>query len=617
MTRDQAGAGEVGRAGQGSAAQDSAGHGSAQDSAAQSSADRSRSGHSSAAQSSADRSSAGHGSADHSRTDHGGADHGRAARAGQRRPASGAAASRLAAAAEDAARRWPLSRITGLGVLLLAAFAIAAIAVGAITLGNQSSDRSRLVDTLDPAALHASQLSAGLLDQETGLRGYLLSGSKPFLGPYYAGLTQQQSAVSDLRRLLVGMPSARADLAKALSRASTWRTAYAMPSIRAVAATGKPLLSPNVAAGRNYFDAVRSPLAALQDNLTAQRTSALSALHTSATVLDVTSITIAVALLLVVTFVAIWVRAAAINPLTRLAAEARRVAGGEFEHEVDPSGPREVHDLAVDVNRMRERILRELSAVRGANATLEARAHELERSNAELEQFAYVASHDLQEPLRKVASFCQLLQRRYIGQLDARADQYIEFAVDGAKRMQALIDDLLAFSRVGRSQREPAQVSCASALSQARTNLAADIRRCGATVSSSELPVVRAEFSLITSLFQNLVGNAIKFRSDEPPRVTVSAEREGDFWLFAVTDNGIGIDPEFAERIFVIFQRLHDRSTYAGTGIGLAMCRKIVEHYGGAMWLDTSFHDGARFRFTLPASPNGDNALEIEETTDE
>ncbi len=553
------------------------------------------------------------GRADQVRPDQVRPDQVRAAAAGPRRPASGAAAaSRLAAAAEGAAGRWPLSRITGLGVLLLALFSVAAIAVGAITLGNQSSDRSLVVDTLDPAALHASELYTALLNQETAVRGYLLSRNKAFLGPYYAGRTEQQSAVSQLRRLLAGMPAAQADLASALSSADTWRTGYALPSIQAVAATGKPPLSPGVNVGRADFDAVRSPLAALQDYLTAQRTSALSALHSSATVLDVTSIAIAVALLLVVTIVAIGVRAAAIRPLTRLAAGARRVAGGEFEHVVDSSGPREVHELAVDVNRMRERILRELSAVRAANTTLEARAHELERSNSELEQFAYVASHDLQEPLRKVASFCQLLQRRYIGQLDARADQYIEFAVDGAKRMQALIDDLLAFSRVGRSQREPAQVSCASALSQARTNLAADIRRSGATVTSSSLPEVRAEFSLITSLFQNLVGNAIKFRSDEPPRVSVAAERDGDFWMFAVTDNGIGIDPEFAERIFVIFQRLHDRSSYAGTGIGLAMCRKIVEHYGGAMWLDTSFRDGARFRFTLPASPPHD-----QETTDE
>jgi light-regulated signal transduction histidine kinase (bacteriophytochrome) len=291
--------------------------------------------------------------------------------------------------------------------------------------------------------------------------------------------------------------------------------------------------------------------------------------------------------------------------LTRLASDARQVASGDFQHKVDASGPREVHELAVDVNRMRQRILLELAAV-------QARAHDLERSNGELEQFAYVASHDLQEPLRKVASFCQLLQRRYIGQLDARADQYIEFAVDGAKRMQALIDDLLAFSRVGRADRAPVLVSCATALSQARMNLAGEIRRTGATVEATELPSVRAEMSLITSLFQNLIGNAIKFHGEKPPVVQVAAERADDHWLFSVADNGIGVEPEYADRIFAIFQRLHDRSAYAGTGIGLAMCRKIVEHYGGRIWLDTSFRAGARFYFTLPVAPAA-----TEETADD
>jgi len=178
--------------------------------------------------------------------------------------------------------------------------------------------------------------------------------------------------------------------------------------------------------------------------------------------------------------------------------------------------------------------------------------------------------------------------------------------------MQALIDDLLAFSRVGRIEREPALVSCASALSQARVNLTGEIRRSGAVIDSTDLPTVRAEFSLLTSLFQNLVGNAIKFRGEDAPRIEVASARDGDYWLLSVADNGLGIDPEYADRIFVIFQRLHDRSAYAGTGIGLAMCRKIVEHYGGKIWLDTSYQGGARFCFTLPVSPAGD-----EESPDE
>jgi len=276
------------------------------------------------------------------------------------------------------------------------------------------------------------------------------------------------------------------------------------------------------------------------------------------------------------------------------------VADGDFEHEVTVRGPREVTSLAADVNTMRERILRALSASREANAILQARATELQRSNSELEQFAYVASHDLQEPLRKVASFSQLLQRRYAGQLDARADQYIEFAVDGAKRMQALINDLLAYSRVGRSDREPALVSSDAALSQARANLAEQIEETGATMETGHLPLVLAELPLLIAVFQNLLSNALKFSGGKPPRVVVTVRRDEPFWLFSFSDNGIGIDPEYAERIFVIFQRLNERTAYAGTGIGLSMTRKIIENFGGRIWLDTAFTGGTRFFFTLP-----------------
>ncbi len=299
--------------------------------------------------------------------------------------------------------------------------------------------------------------------------------------------------------------------------------------MRQVAATGKAPSRARIDIGKADFDSVRAPMTAFQHYLSAQHQQAIGQLHSSAIALDATGISIAVVLILLVAALGIGIRTAAIRPLTRLADDARQVAGGDFDHEVDPSGPREVHTLAVDVNRMRQRILLELSAVRAANVTLEARALDLERSNAELEQFAYVASHDLQEPLRKVASFCQLLQRRYIGQLDARADQYIEFAVDGAKRMQALIDDLLAFSRVGRIERELSLVSCASAVSQARVNLTTEIRTAGAVIESTELPSVRAEFTLLTSLFQNLISNAIKFRAaDRPPHITISATRQED-----------------------------------------------------------------------------------------
>jgi signal transduction histidine kinase len=508
---------------------------------------------------------------------------------------------------EDPASRWPLGRIIGASMLAVGLVLIAAIVVGAVTLSNLSTGRNQVVNRIDPAALHGSELYAAMLNQETGVRGYLLSGQRQFLAPYAAGIAEERRQAAALGPLIAGLPGTQRDLSSALTRIAAWRATYADPAMATVAATGKPLPGANVAVGKAEFDSVRAPLAEFQRALAGQRKLAVARLDSAASDLDSIGIACAVFLLLLISALGVGLRTAAITPLTRLAADARRVAGGDFDHEVDPSGPREVHTVAVDVNRMRQRILRELSAVKSANIALEARALELERSNAELEQFAYVASHDLQEPLRKVASFCQLLQRRYIGQLDARADQYIEYAVDGAHRMQALIDDLLAFSRVGRHEREAVLVSCASALSQARVNLASEIRKAGAVIETAELPSVRAEFPLLTSLFQNLIGNAIKFHGERPPVIRVSVTQQDDgFWCFSVADNGIGIAPDYADRIFVIFQRLHDRNSYAGTGIGLAMCRKIVEHYGGKIWLDTEYQDGAKFLFTLPVTPADD-----------
>jgi signal transduction histidine kinase len=509
-------------------------------------------------------------------------------------------ARKFAAAAELAATRWPLSRITGAAVLVMALFSMIAIAIAGTALAGQASARNRLETIVDPASGSGEQLAYDLVNQETGVRGYLLSGQASFLAPYVSGFADQRRQISALRRLTAGIPSAETDLNAVQRRVDRWRASYAVPAIDQVRAAGKPVPGPSIANGKALFDNIRQPLTHLQSQLATLKSQAVSSLNSSAGTLDAVSVGIAVALLLVVGAVAIGLRAVAVRPLTRLASQAREVAAGNFEHEVTTSGPREAADLAVDVNRMRERILSELSAVRVANANLQARAHDLERSNSELEQFAYVASHDLQEPLRKVASFCQLLQRRYVGQLDERADQYIEFAVDGAKRMQVLIDDLLAFSRVGRVEREPALISCASALSSARVNLTSEIRESGAIIETAELPVVRAEFSLITSLFQNLLSNAIKFRGEKPPRITISVARQDPFWLFTFADNGIGIEPEYADRIFVIFQRLHDRASYSGTGIGLAMCRKIVEYYGGRIWLETTAGSGATFCFTLP-----------------
>nr|WP_217589842.1 PAS domain S-box protein [Burkholderia sp. GbtcB21] len=245
-----------------------------------------------------------------------------------------------------------------------------------------------------------------------------------------------------------------------------------------------------------------------------------------------------------------------------------------------------------------------------AEQALRERTDELARSNRDLEQFAYVASHDLQEPLRAVAGPLQLLQRRYQGQLDARADEYIGHAVEGATRMQALIEDLLAYSRVGRSDNPFQSMQCAAALDNALNNLAVALEEAGAEVHRGFLPTVQAIPSQLTLLFQNLVGNAVKFRrNDEPLQIRVGAEPGADGWLFRVEDNGIGIDAQYFERIFLIFQRLHTRRDYPGTGIGLALCKRIVERHGGRIWVESEPGKGATFLFTLPAGARtGPNA---------
>jgi len=227
---------------------------------------------------------------------------------------------------------------------------------------------------------------------------------------------------------------------------------------------------------------------------------------------------------------------------------------------------------------------------------------ELRRSNEELERFAYVASHDLQEPLRTVSSYVQLLSRRYRDRLDADALEFIDFAVDGTRRMQLLIADLLLFSRVGTRGAPLVPTDMQAALAGTLASLRAAIDESHATVTADPLPTVVADAGQLAQLLTNLIANALKFRGTEPPRAHVSAARTGRTWTISVQDNGIGIAPEYFERIFVIFQRLHSREEYAGTGVGLAICKKIVERHGGRIWVDSTPGQGARFSFTLPAA---------------
>lgn len=286
------------------------------------------------------------------------------------------------------------------------------------------------------------------------------------------------------------------------------------------------------------------------------------------------------------------------------------IGAGDLDHRIAAEGDDELADLALASNEMAaklkasytsiDNLQREITERRRVEDKLNETLADLQRSNKDLEQFAYVASHDLQEPLRMVASFTQLLAERYENQLDEKAQKFIHYAVDGAVRMQMLINDLLAYSRIGTRVKPLELVDAHAVLGEAVKNLKMNIEEAKAIITNDELPEVRADASQLAQLFQNLIGNAVKFRGAGLPHIHVSARAEGREWLFSIKDNGIGIDQQYADKIFVIFQRLHTREEYPGSGIGLAICKKIVERHGGRIWFESEPGKGATFYFTIP-----------------
>jgi signal transduction histidine kinase len=428
-------------------------------------------------------------------------------------------------------------------------------------------------------------------------------GREDFLEPYDDGLAEERRIAARLRALTGGerLAALRRDLAGVERAAARWRADYAEP-VRAALAAGGQAPRPSEEVGKGRFDAVRGALRRLDDRFAAVRGSAREDLEDAARRVRVVLLAIVVLLLALGLVAALALRRAVTQPLAVLAGDVRQVARGEFGRPLAAGGARDVAELGADVESMRRRIVQELAALEDARERLETQARDLQRSNAELEQFAYVASHDLQEPLRKVASFCQLLERRYAGQLDERADQYIAFAVDGAKRMQGLINDLLAFSRVGpgghprrgggprgrrgrgaggarhRARGVRGRGGGRPAAAGARRSRAAGPRLPEPHRQRREVPLARPRTA------RRGAGRA-----------------RGACWDITVSDNGIGIDEAYADKIFVIFQRLHAKESYAGTGIGLAMVRKVAEHHGGSVRLVPGADgDGSTFVLRLP-----------------
>ncbi|WTJ64415.1 ATP-binding protein [Streptomyces niveus] len=523
-----------------------------------------------------------------------------------------------------------LRRLTVQGWFLLAVAALCVMTLGAgsvaaATLARTTETGDHLIDEVSPARTQAFRLQAALLDQETGVRGYQLTKDEDLLEPYRRGLIDESAARARLGDLVEELDRPVADLRAVDRAAREWRTGFADPAL--AGASGDDAAS--VAGAKQAFDRVRAALNAQQEHLGQEQRAARAAFADARTDRDRALIAALVAFLLTGVAITVLVHFTVVRPLDTVRTASRRVAGGDFDHAIPAHGPADLRTLAAAVEGMRLRVVSELATSRRDEAELarqaaelDASAVELRRSNGELEQFAYVASHDLQEPLRKVASFCQLLEKRYGDQLDDRAAQYIGFAVDGAKRMQVLINDLLAFSRVGRVQDAQEPVALDAALDRALRNLSVTIEETGAVLERpAELPEVVGDPTLLTMLWQNLVGNAVKFRRpDRDPRVAITVDREAapGFWTFTVTDNGIGIAEEFAEKVFVIFQRLHARDAYAGTGIGLSLCKKVVEHSGGRIWIDTAHTDGTRIAFTLPVpeAPEAPEAPEVAETAE-
>jgi signal transduction histidine kinase len=518
------------------------------------------------------------------------------------------------------------SRLTVAGwqtlvLLIIGITALAGAATGAVLLHRTDVVTRQLTDEILPARVSAYRLQGGLSDQETSLRGYLISADRQFLAPYVDGQRAEQQAAADITARLGDRADLLAD-STAIQRAGlAWRDSDARPLIDTVTPGAPTVVDIETAdRGKADFDRIRALFETQNAHLAAAQTVAVNELNVMRSWRDRLLFAIATVFVAGAFLLALLMRRTVTQPLQALAASCRRIVEGNFADSIAVHGPKDIRAIAEDVDNMRQRIVAELDASVSDRARLEMQTEELDtqavelrRSNAELEQFAYVASHDLQEPLRKVASFCQLLEKRYGHALDERGVEYIGFAVDGAKRMQVLINDLLTFSRVGRVKAAHEIVDLDTTLNAALGNLGVAMEESGAQLVRGDgpLPHVLGDATLFTMLWQNLIGNAVKFRRpDHAPQIEIDCERgEGDHdgnWVISVTDNGIGIEPEFVDKVFVIFQRLHGRDAYTGTGIGLAVCKKIVELHGGTIAVDATTSVGTRLWFTLPISAASD-----------
>ena len=457
--------------------------------------------------------------------------------------------------------------LTGLGVASVILISINALSYWSVIKHKEASD---LVTQSRKRVQMLERVFSTLKDAETGQRGYLLTGQESYLKPYNVAVKTITQQITELKTLTASVPSQQQKI-KRLEPLVVAKLAELQQTIELRKKQGLNVAIQRVLTheGQNLMEQIREQFQQLQRENNEQFQQRLEQREKdSRRVQYILSGGIVLNLL---AFYLVY-RAIQQEMIKRRQAEA---SWQQLNEELE--------------NRVQQRT----AQLKEANANLI-------RSNQELEQFAYVASHDLQEPLRAVNSYAQLLARKYQGNLDAKADKYINYLVEGATRMQQLINDLLEFSRVGTRGKELVPTDCEKILSQVLQNLQVAIAQNHALITHDSLPTVTGDETQLIQLFQNLLSNAIKFHREEPPRVHLSVQQEEKEWTFTVQDNGIGMEPEYFDRIFTIFQRLHSKSEYPGTGIGLAICKKIVERHGGRIWVESQLGSGTVFYFTLP-----------------
>lgn len=508
-----------------------------------------------------------------------------------------------------------LARLLG----AVAAMLVLALAVAVLALVQSRGLDARADGPYYRALVDGERASVALADADASVSAYRATCDEAALEPWTraVGASGRIMLLADVeRRALASDAEVLQAYEEAVRRTDAWFDEYAEPVVAAVEAAPAgqmacqmELLStaPPTARGDALYEAANDAVSQYLAELSAQRDEVVATRAVWERLLLGAVATLVLVVVLMGTMMWLALESWVIRPLTELTAAVRVVSSGVLGREIRPAGTGEVALLAMHVETMRRELVHQVEEIRlshqeveNAHTLLSEQARELERSNRDLEQFAYVASHDLQEPLRKVASFTQLLQKRYGGSLDDRADQYIEFAVDGAKRMQRLIQDLLSFSRVGRTGVPREDVELEGVLTAALAELSERITAADAEIVHDPMPVVHGERALLQQIFVNLIGNSLKFRDpDRPPSVRIEVRSMRAHWEISVVDNGIGIDAQYAERVFVIFQRLHSREQYAGTGIGLSLVKRIVEYHKGRIWIEPADGGGTIVRFTL------------------